>query len=168
MPTFHCPGCGQALQLPDDVDTPVVLCPWCAELIAVRENPVALVMPPRPTHSEDVTAERAPDRQDVVAHQPTYRLAIDTAEYLAARRPPLPIFVSRVMAATILAVVVTVQFAAPHNVPQAALLVVWTWLMWVWASAWRERFVASSIWSAVLVVALVVPLIVYFLQMYYF
>jgi hypothetical protein len=98
MPTkFPCRGCGQVLELPDGADTPMVICPRCGELLAVREEPRPVEIPERPEQSEAVTPSRPPDRQDVMTHQPTYRSPFDSPPQSRMPRPGLRNFVTFVL-----------------------------------------------------------------------
>jgi hypothetical protein len=75
--SFQCRSCGQKLELPEDVETPVVICPTCGELIAVRDEPRPAEIPERPEHSEAITPERPPDHQDVISRPASYRSPLD-------------------------------------------------------------------------------------------
>jgi hypothetical protein len=63
--------------MPEDVVTPVVICPTCGELIAVREEPRPIEIPQPPEQSEAVSAHRSPDRQDVVGRPTGYRSPLE-------------------------------------------------------------------------------------------
>jgi hypothetical protein len=70
--SFQCRSCGQKLDVPGDVVTPVVICPTCGELIAVRDEPRPVEIS-APERSEAITPHRPPDQHDIMAHQQAYR-----------------------------------------------------------------------------------------------
>src|SRR4051794_6693885 len=111
MARFHCRGCGQLLDMPDDVQTPVVICPRCAEPIAIRDDPRPVEIPPRPEQSEAITSERPPDRQDVMAHRTNYRAPHDRSPAPEWAQQPLRIFVRVILWVVVPAGLATVPFA---------------------------------------------------------
>jgi hypothetical protein len=63
--------------MPEDVVTPVVICPTCGKLIAVREEPRPLTIPERTEQSDAITPTRPPDQHDVMSRPTSYRSPIE-------------------------------------------------------------------------------------------
>jgi hypothetical protein len=91
--------------MPEDVVTPVVICPTCGELIAVRDEPQPLEIPQRPEQSEAVTSQRPPDQHDVLNQPTSYRSPRDPVPVDPQPRSPNPEQGLRVFVLTLVGIV---------------------------------------------------------------